>query len=100
MKTWDADSFEITVNGKMFFVNAIFDWEWDAVDYEFDARAFQGRDTMARIPFAVSEIEIFGPDEMGECVELALVELIKETLISSFRETMAGTFESYKGQWM
>lgn len=99
---WEADGFEIVIDGNVFFVNANFDWERDAIDYVFDPRrgyAGQGRDTLAEVAFAVSEIEIFGESDESP-VSLSYVKQIRETVLTMFRESDAGVRNIRPGAWM
>ena len=56
---WDADGYEIVVDGKPYFVNANFIWEEDSVDYRFDPNrgvGGQGQDLIAEVPQTVDEL--------------------------------------------
>lgn len=93
LNKWEAQGFEITVDGKMFFVNADFKWDFQAVDHAFDpSRGFagMGRDLLAEVPVSIVAIEIFGSDDAGESVPLALVKGIREAMLSEVRESDIG----------
>lgn len=102
-KQWEADGYEIEINGQSFLVNADFKWERDSVDYQFDPRrgfSGQGRDTLADVAFEVDSLEIFGPVDMGEAVEISLVKTISEKILDIFRNSQKGCKNVGFGAWM
>lgn len=99
---WDADTHEIEAGGKIFFVSAVFDWERDSIDYQFDplqGYSGAGRDRIALVACAVLKIEIWGEND-GDAVEIALVKQISETLLAEFRDSGKGVQDARWGRWL
>lgn len=99
-KRWDANSYEIEAGGKLFLVNASFHWQTDAVDYMFDPRSGQGRDTLGEVPASVADIEIFGPDDDAEAVPVSLYPELCEKVLREFAASEQGVRGERAGAWM
>lgn len=101
-KTWEADGWEISVNGKDFFVYANFSWERESVDYRFDPSrgyAGQGQDRIADVAKEVEEIEIYGADDETP-VAIADVPAVKEAVLTAFRDSEHGAKNFSWGAWL
>jgi hypothetical protein len=101
-KQWEADGFEIEIDGVVFFVNANFEWETDSVDYRFDPSrgyAGAGQDRIAEVPARVSEIEIFGADD-ADTVPIALRATLAARVLEEFAATENGVRNSRWGAWL
>jgi|SRR6478736_2194342 len=101
LTNWDADNWEITVAGEMFFVSAVFNWEKDSVDYQFNPSrgyAGQGRDLMAEVACDVLALEIFADDD-SKAIELSKVAAIRKAILDTFRESEYGTRSPAWQKW-
>ncbi len=98
-KAWQADELEISVDGKVFFVYANFNWQKKAVDYQFDRAANQGRDMFADVPFEVSEIEVHA-EMHGDAVEISLLKDIREITLETYKTAGHGMKNIFWGDWL
>ena len=99
LTNWDAEGHEIKIDGKLFFVSAVFDWERDSVDYQFDARSGQGRDRIGMVACDVLALEIWGEDD-ALAIEIAHVKEISARILREFRNSEAGCRPVGWGAWM
>jgi hypothetical protein len=100
--TWQADGYEIEVDGVSYYVNANFEWNRQSVDHRHDySRGYsgQGQDLIADVPVAVEEIEIWGADEF-DAVLVSVKKEIAEKVLDLFANSEQGTRNAEWGRWM
>lgn len=101
-KQWDADGYEVEVDGKTYFVNANFEWDVESVDYQFDPRrgqGGQGRDLRAEVPQHVIEIEAFGEDDQP-VTDPNLLKKIEDAVFDEFTNSDSGVRGHNWDKWM
>lgn len=89
---------EVTVEGRTLFVEAVFHWDIEAVDYEFRPEmgyAGAGRDTLANVPQAVEKIAVFD-EENKPVTDAETVKAAGEAAMNYLRDRA----ETVKGRWV
>lgn len=86
---WDADEFEVEVNGKRYFVNADFNWQQKAVGHRPMPGDGHGRDQMAEVPVSIKDIEATDEDGNG-VLDQKMLNDIGEIVIDRFADSEQG----------
>ena len=97
-KQWDADGFDVEVDGKPYHAFANFEWQPESVDYQFDPRrgqGGQGRDLRAEVPQYVSEIEAYDENDQP-VIDESLLKKIEDAV---FDEFINSDYESRNPSW-
>lgn len=80
---WDVKDQEIELNGRTYFVNAMYTWELEAIDHRHDPMRGQGQDEMADVVQDVKKIEVF--DENSTPVtDPSIIQKLKEMSLDEF----------------
>ena len=98
MDTIKIEEVAVAVNGRDYYVNsAEVSVEVEAVGYDFNPRAFVGRDVMGQVPQAILSMEVVNNHSEDETVKLEDVEGIREAILKAAREECR---EVGYGRWM
>lgn len=99
---WNREGLE--VGGKSYDVYCNFEYNREAIDYQFDPRQDRGRDVYAMVPTQVTDIKVYESDPQGNGPEITdpnLLETIKNVALEIARdETIRDTEETQYGEYM
>ena len=97
--SWEAEEYQITLEGQIYFVYANFRWEEESINYRYDPTKENGQDLVADIPVEVDEIEAFDVDGIPVS-DPAVLEKLKDSVLDEFVNSDEGVRNKHWGQWM
>ena len=84
---WDVEEYKVRMNGKLYAVDAKFEWHEDAVDHRHDPRTNIGQDYIAEVPYKVENIEAFDLSSNSSVQDISILKKLSDVTLEQFLDT-------------
>lgn len=95
---WDIEEYEVKLDGKLYSVDATFEWHKDAVGHRHDPRTNIGQDYIAEVPYKVKNIQAFDTSA-GEVVQIQDMNLLKKLSDATLEQFLDTEDSRRNGYW-
>jgi len=88
-KVWDVEEYDVNMAGKLYSVDAKFEWHEDAVAHRHDPRTDIGQDYIAEVPYKVENIEAFDMSSGNpiQVQDASILEKLSDVTLEQFLDT-------------
>jgi hypothetical protein len=88
-KVWDVEEYDVNMAGKLYSVDAKFEWHEDAVAHRHDPRTDIGQDYIAKVPYKVENIEAFDMSSGNpiQVQDASILEKLSDVTLEQFLDT-------------